>query len=153
MTPDAPNPQNGTTDAEPKANRSPAPIAIVVVFALLVFWSMVYLDDHGGGFNPQVYQPYANYAMLNDLQPVTDITNKLIHEGEKRFNANCSVCHQTTGVGNPANGCPPLVGSDWATGGGPNRIIRLVLDGGIGVITVKSQLVPRGPEFMGGPPP
>jgi mono/diheme cytochrome c family protein len=125
------------------------PIALIVIFVLLTYWGMLYLDDHGGGFNPKVYQPYGNYAMLQDLQPVTDITNQLIHEGEKIFNANCAVCHQPTGIGNPANGCPPLVGSDWATGGGPNRIIRLVLNGGLGPITVKSRTEPGGYDYPG----
>lgn len=143
MTPDTANPQPGATaDAEPKANRSPVSIALIVVFALLFFWGMVYLNDHGGGFNPKVYQPYDGYAMVQDLQPQTDITNQLIHEGEKVFGANCAVCHQASGVGNPANGCPPLVGSDWATAAGPNRIVRLVLNGGMGPITVKGQQYP-----------
>jgi mono/diheme cytochrome c family protein len=143
MTPDATNPASGAgNDAEPKANWSPMPIALIVIFALLVYWGMLYLDDHGGGFDPKVYQPYGNFAMLKDLQPRLDITNQLPRDGEKIFNANCAVCHQPTGIGNPANGCPPLVGSDWATGGGPNRIIRLVLNGGNGQITVKGQQYP-----------
>ncbi len=143
MTPDATNPRPAAgNDAEPKANWSPMPIALIVIFALLTYWGMLYLDDHGGGFNPKVYQPYGNFAMLQDLQPRLDITNQLPRDGEKIFNANCAVCHQQSGIGNPANGCPPLVGSDWAAGGGPNRIIRLVLNGGIGPITVKGQQYP-----------
>lgn len=143
-----PRPEAGGDD-EPKADWSPMPIALIILFALLAYWGMLYLDDHGGGFSPKVYPPYGNLAMIRDLQPVTDITNQLIHEGEKIFNANCAVCHQNSGIGNPANGCPPLVGSDWATGGGPNRIIRLVLNGGIGPITVKSKLVPPGQQYPG----
>ncbi len=143
MTPDATNPRPETgDDAEPKADWSPMPIALIVIFVLLTYWGMLYLDDHGGGFNPKVYQPYGNFAMLQDLQPRLDITNQLPRDGEKIFNANCAVCHQQSGVGNPANGCPPLVGSEWAAGGGPNRIIRLVLDGGSGPITVKGQPYP-----------
>jgi mono/diheme cytochrome c family protein len=143
MTPDATNPRPAAgNDAEPKADWSPMPIALIVIFALLTYWGMLYLDDHGGGFNPQVYQPYGNFAMVQDLQPRTEGPAALIHDGEKIFNNNCAVCHQQSGVGNPANGCPPLVGSDWATGGGPNRIIRLVLNGGNGPITVKGQPYP-----------
>jgi mono/diheme cytochrome c family protein len=150
MTPDATKPApEARKDGEPTADWSPMPIALVVLFALLAYWGMLYLDEHGGGFNPKVYPPYGNLAMIQDLQPVTDITNHLIHEGEKIFNANCAVCHQNSGIGNPANGCPPLVGSDWATGGGPNRIIRLVLNGGIGPITVKSASIPGGQQYPG----
>ncbi len=118
------------------------PLVLVILFALLAYWGMLYLDDHGGGFNPQVYQPYGNFAMLTELQPRTEGPAALIHDGEKIFNNNCAVCHQQSGVGNPANGCPPLVGSEWAMAGGPNRIIRLVLNGGAGPITVKGQQYP-----------
>ena len=40
------------------------------------------------------------------------------------------------GTGNPANGCPPLVGSEWVAAKGPGRIIRLVSKGGQGEIEV-----------------
>jgi mono/diheme cytochrome c family protein len=143
MTPDHTNPRpDAANGGEPKADWSPVPIALIALFALLTYWGMLYLDGHGGGFNPKVYQPYQTFAMLQDLQPRLDITNQLPRDGEKVFNANCAVCHQQSGVGNPANGCPPLVGSEWAAGGGPNRIIRLVLNGGIGSITVKGQQYP-----------
>ena len=150
MTPDATNPRPAAeNDTEPKANWSPMPIALIAIFSLLVYWGMIYLDGHGGGFNPKVYQPYGSFAMLQDLQPRLDITNQLPRDGEKIFNNNCAVCHMPNGVGNPGNGCPPLVGSDWATGGGPNRIIRLVRDGGTGPITVRSQLVTGGQQYPG----
>lgn len=136
-------------DSEPTADWSPMPLALVILFALLAYWGMLYLDGHAGGFNPKVYPPYGNFATIQDLQPVTDITNQLIHDGEKIFNANCAVCHQNSGIGNPANGCPPLVGSDWATGGGPNRIIRIVLNGATGLITVKSTSAPGGQQYPG----
>lgn len=150
MTPDATKSRPAAgNDNEPTSDRKYMPLWLVVLFALLAYWGMLYLSDHGGGFNPKVYPPYGNLAMIQDLQPVTDITNQLIHDGEKVFNANCAVCHQNSGIGNPANGCPPLVGSDWATGGGPNRVIRLVLNGGIGPITVKSASIPAGQQYPG----
>ena len=129
------------TEDAPKEGWTPVPIALVVLFALLFYWGLVYVDDHGGGFNPKVYRPYESYVMLNDAQPVTDITNQLYKEGAIVFRT-CAACHQDTGIGSPQNGCPPLVGSEWAVGGGPNRIIRLVLNGGSGQITVKGQQYP-----------
>ena len=54
-----PDPKNSASmpddEAEPTAGYSPAPIALIILFAVLVFWGMLYLDDHGGGFNKQVY--------------------------------------------------------------------------------------------------
>jgi mono/diheme cytochrome c family protein len=129
-------------DAEPTSGSSPAPVALIILFALLVYWGMLYLDDHGGGFNPRVYQPYADYKLVVDRQPVTDPLTAAMNEGGKLFNANCAVCHQANGSGGT---CPPLAGSDWVAGGGPNRIIRLVLNGGGGPITVSGKpITPAG---------
>ncbi len=125
-------------EAEPTAERWPAPIFLIALFALLVYWGMIYLDDHGGGFNAKVYAPYQSLAELEESQPVTSGPEQMIRTGHKIFTANCEVCHLASGLGS-ANGCPPLVGSEWVIGGGPNRIIRLVLNGGTGPITVKGQ--------------
>ena len=40
------------------------------------------------------------------------------------------------GVGNPANGCPPLVGSEWVKNPGPGRIVRIISKGLMGPIEV-----------------
>lgn len=127
-------------DAEPTAGLSPAPLALIILFAALAYWAMLYLDDHGGGFSPAVYAPYTSFADLESHQIITDPTIVLKRDGEKVFKniAQCATCHQENGTGG-ANGCPPLAGSDWAAGGGPNRIIRLVLNGGSGPITVSGK--------------
>ena len=125
-------------DAEPTSGSSPAPIALLILFALLVYWGMLYLDDHGGGFNPQVYQPYASYAIVMDHQPVTDPITGAMNAGKKVFTEKCAICHQSTGQG-MAGQCPPLAGSDWVQAAGPDRIARLVLAGGAGPITVSGQ--------------
>ncbi len=134
------NDQNSTRtmdDAQPTSDKAPAPIALLVIFAALVYWGMLYLDDHGGGFDPVVYMPYANYADVNDHQIVLDPKLVAMREGEKVFNANCAVCHGATGLGGPV--CPPLAGSDWVNAVGPDRIARLVLNGGAGPITVANK--------------
>ncbi len=48
---------------------------------------------------------------------------------------NCVACHQPTGLGVPST-FPPLAGSDWATGN-EERVIRVVLHGMSGKVTVK----------------
>jgi mono/diheme cytochrome c family protein len=127
---------------EPVSNRSQAPLWLIGLFALLFYWGAVHFDDHGGGFSAVVYWPYHDNLELTNAQPVGDPRILFLKLGENTFSANCAVCHQPTGLGSPLNGCPPLVGSEWVIGGGPNRIIRLVLNGGIGPISVRGQQYP-----------
>jgi len=54
------------------------------------------------------------------------------------------VCHMDTGIGNPANGCPPLDGSEWVSAPGPGRIIRIVSKGLTGPIEVKGTIYNTG---------
>ena len=41
-----------------------------------------------------------------------------------------------TGLGNPGNNVPPLVHSEWVLAEGPNRVIRIVLNGLRGPVKV-----------------
>ncbi|PYI88903.1 MAG: cytochrome C [Verrucomicrobia bacterium] len=125
--------------AEPTANRAPVPVWLIVFFGVLFYGGQIYLDHAAGGFNPQVYEPYADYATLKQFQPV--IGDDLYARGEKVYNdvAKCVACHQPNGGGNTANGCPPLAGSEWVLAEGPNRIIRIVLHGFSGAVEVKGQ--------------
>lgn len=124
------------SDAEPQAGWAPAPILLIGLFALLVFWGFVYLENHGGGFDGRVYSPYMDYAALDADQP-PHIKNPY-DEGMKIFNKNCTACHQTSGMGLPGQ-FPPVAGSDWVNSKGPSRIIRAVLNGLTGPIKVKDQ--------------
>jgi mono/diheme cytochrome c family protein len=58
----------------------------------------------------------------------------------------CSACHQTTGLGSTANNAPPLLASEWVLAEGPNRIIRIVLNGLQGPIEVAGK--PYGAGVM-----
>jgi mono/diheme cytochrome c family protein len=121
-------------EAEPTAGRGPAPILLIALFGLLIYLGMIYLDAHGGGFDPQVYQPYSSYDVLKDKQPPT-AGGDILKKGKIVF-ITCSQCHQPDGKGSTALNAPPLAGSDWAQAEGPNRIIRIVLNGLSGPITV-----------------
>jgi mono/diheme cytochrome c family protein len=123
-------------DGEPQAGWSPAPILLVGLFALLMFWGFIYLENHGGGFSGQVYSPYENYAALDEAQPPHVVNPYKM--GEKIFMQKCTACHQTTGLGVPGQ-FPPIAGSDWVNAKGPNRIIRAVINGLTGPIKVKDQ--------------
>ena len=125
-------------EAEPKAGWSATPIAFVVLLALLVYWGMVYLSDHSGGFHAQVYAPFKNLEEVNIAQPETP-GGGLRALGKLKYSQVCVACHQANGLGSTTQGAPPLDGSEWVVGGGPNRIIRIVLNGLAGPIEVKGQ--------------
>jgi mono/diheme cytochrome c family protein len=133
---------SGTDEAEPTAGNGPMPILLIVIFAVVIYLGMIYLDAHGGGFDPQVYQPYASREVLQDKQPPTagaepGKRGKIVFQ-------TCSQCHQPDGRGSTALFAPPLAGSDWVQAEGPNRIIRIVLNGLTGPITV------NGNQYGGG---
>jgi nitrite reductase (NO-forming) len=50
----------------------------------------------------------------------------------------CFACHQPTGMGLPGM-FPPLASSDWVTAKKPDRIIRMVLHGFTGPITLNGK--------------
>lgn len=57
--------------------------------------------------------------------------------GQDVFSRYCALCHQAEGEGVP-NAFPPLANSEWAQGD-EGRLIRLVLNGMQGPITVHGQ--------------
>lgn len=61
-----------------------------------------------------------------------------IKSGQTTYMMVCFACHQPTGLGMP-NMFPPLAGSDWVTAPKPDRLIRLVLQGYTGPITVNGK--------------
>ena len=124
-------------EAEPKAGLATVPILLVGLFALLVYWGMVYLDNHGGGFNARVYAPYDNFALVELRQPHSDAED-MARKGKLMFHTYCSVCHQDTGLGTPGQ-FPPLAGSEWVNAKSPNRILRGVLNGLQGPIQVEGK--------------
>jgi len=110
------------------------PIFLIALFALTIYLGMIYLDAHGGGFDPRVYGSYMNYQAVKDKQPLTAGGEGIIR-GKIVFQT-CSACHQPDGKGSTALHAPPLAGSDWVQAEGPNRVIRIVLNGLAGPITV-----------------
>ena len=59
-----PNPSNRPQEIEPIAGSARAPVWLFVLVAVLAFWGMGFLDNHGGGFDPLVYKPYKSLAEL-----------------------------------------------------------------------------------------
>jgi len=121
--------------AHPSAGRRAVPIWLLILFFLLLFWSMVYFDQHGGWFNRDVYYPYVSVKQVDEMWPKSS-DDALFIQGKALFSQQCAVCHMENGVGKPANGCPPLVGSEWVKNPGPGRIVRIISKGLAGPLEV-----------------
>jgi len=117
---------------EPTEGYSPLPLMLLGLMSALILFSAIYLGRYSGGFDPMVYDERILPGMLEGGAPVVQ-DPKVI--GRRVF-ANCIACHQTTGLGLPG-AYPPLAGSEWVQGT-ENRIVRIVLNGLSGPITVKS---------------
>src|SRR5262245_38289948 len=125
-------------DREPVAEKRPVPVLLIALLVALVFWGELYVMRHGGdvagekgAFPAMVYFPFQTYAQIP--KPAGGAA-----EGAKFYGQYCAICHQPGGSGLPAQ-FPPLAGSDWVLEEGPNRIIRLMLNGIQGPITVNGQ--------------
>jgi mono/diheme cytochrome c family protein len=133
----SPNPTMPITpDAgEPQAGGQAVPVWLLVSILVLVYWGLLYFDQNGGWFSQQVYTPYRSFEEVYGMWPRSGDDGPFF-KGKDLFSKNCAVCHMENGVGNPANGCTPLIKSEWVAAEGPNRLIRLVSNGGIGPIEV-----------------
>ena len=62
----------------------------------------------------------------------------MLATGQRIYSTVCIACHQPTGMGLPPM-FPPLAGSDWVNVNKPDRIIRMVLHGFTGPITINGK--------------
>jgi mono/diheme cytochrome c family protein len=122
---------------EPTVERSAAPMWIIVVTLTLLFIGGLYLDSHGGWFNPQVYSPYNSAERLEAFQPRSGAAD-VAAQGKRSYEAVCGVCHGSDGAGKPGQ-APPLAGSEWVVAKGDNRLVHIPLQGLAGTLTVKGQ--------------
>jgi mono/diheme cytochrome c family protein len=136
MTPYIPQPQSSVEPEEPTVGAADVPIWLILLLGLLLFCGLVYLDAHGGWFNPEVFEPYTTYADVVRDQPY-DPESAFRALGESTFSKSCALCHQANGLGKEGQ-FPPLAGSDWLLAPGPNRIGRIVLNGLSGPIRVQA---------------
>jgi mono/diheme cytochrome c family protein len=131
----APPQSNQPQESEPTAGSARAPVWLFVLVAVLAFLGMGFLDNHGGGFHPRVYRPYNSIGEVRVDQPPTAGIKRL-NQGRAAYATYCAPCHLESGMGNPGNKVPPLVRSEWVIARGPNRLIRIVLNGLQGPVTV-----------------
>jgi mono/diheme cytochrome c family protein len=126
------------TEAEPQAGRTAVPVWLIILLFVILYWGMVYFDQHGGWFNEQVYAPYHSFQEVETWQPVTGEAG-LAQQGKLVYNKpTCVACHQADGKGT-AGQFPSLVQSEWVQEPEPGRIIRAVLNGISGPFQFKGQ--------------
>lgn len=120
---------------EPRAGSVTTPAWPFILLVVMLWVGMRYFEVQGGSFDNEVYYGYAGEA-----PPIIggDPLLAKFERGKKAYATYCAACHQPHGKGLPGQ-FPPLAGSDWVNGVGPNRIVRLVLDGIGGPITVNDQ--------------
>ena len=71
------------------------------------------------------------------LRPLTDAEQGLYTQGKQLYTFTCATCHQGHGRGQ-AGVAPPLVDSNWVLKS-DERLVRIVLQGVVGPITVNGQ--------------
>ena len=130
-----------------KAHYSLMPLALLFGFSGLIFWAGTYLNRYSGQFDAKIFDenahPHSGAAEVVKVDPV--------QLGKKIFNTPgmCVTCHMPTGLGVPGS-FPPLAGSEWVSGS-EERVIRIVLRGLKGPITVKGVTYSAAPMPAFGP--
>ncbi len=124
---------------EPVARRAAVPALIFAALAGLLFWGDMHIMGQGGELDARVHFPYESPAQLVSLN-VKEPVDPLIEKGTSVYALVCKGCHQEDGQGSAAQGFPPLAGSDWVNVKDPSRIIRIVLKGLSGPITVNGKV-------------
>ena len=104
---------------------------------LLLCWGGIYFGRHGAWFNGNVYAPYRSVREAASFQ-VFAADVDIFDRGKAVYIRTCAVCHRDGGLGTPAQ-FPPLAGSEWVCEPEPGRLVRLVLQGLQGAITVKGE--------------
>jgi mono/diheme cytochrome c family protein len=122
--------------ATPGVGRYSVPSFFFIILAILAYLGPAELGYHHGLFSAGVYEPYLD---LRSIPRAAGDVNRVDSGRELYASRGCAACHQPNGSGNPANGCPPLAKADWVLEEGPGRLIRLVLNGAQGPMTVNGQ--------------
>jgi len=121
---------------EHRAASRPVPVWMIVFSIILVFWGMIYFDQHSGWCSPVVYIPYHSYKEVDDHNP--HLEGPDIRNGREVFNRICSLCHGMDGSGKPGQ-APPLAGSEWVNAAGVERLARIPILGLSGPIDVHGE--------------
>jgi mono/diheme cytochrome c family protein len=135
--------QHGELLREANSSREGAELLspwLIIGFLALTFLGTGYLFWNSGGFKVNVFNP-ARVAWDGAGSGGAAAVADPMVIGKRVFTQNCIVCHQQTGLGVPGQ-FPPLAGSEWVLSQdwhGDNHIVKIVLHGFQGAVTVKGQ--------------
>ncbi len=120
------------------SEREPIKLWLIAVIMGLMFFGGMFLWANSGGFRSDVYD--TNLVSYSGAGGVAVAADPMV-VGKSVFMRNCAVCHQANGMGVPGQ-FPPLVGSEWVLAEewhGDNHIVKIVIHGLQGPVTVKGQ--------------
>jgi mono/diheme cytochrome c family protein len=124
---------------EPVVRRNAVPVLLIALLGGLVYWGNMHIVQHGGELDARVHGPYRSFKEIGELKPKNE-EQELIARGFRVYNKpSCVSCHQSDGNGSAALNAPPLAASEWVLEKDPSRLIRIVLHGLSGPITVKGK--------------
>ncbi|MBX3733263.1 MAG: cytochrome c [Verrucomicrobiae bacterium] len=118
---------------EPRDGFEPVNLWLVALTGALLFWGGYYLANFSGRFEADEYSEFPRGQVAVAAAAETP-EQQLARVGAQVYNY-CAPCHQSAGQG-VAGQFPPLAGSDWVNVDGNARLIRIVLHGLSGPISV-----------------
>lgn len=111
---------------EPHEGSRPVPKIVLTVIAVLFIWA--------------VYHLYVSYIPMppsvGDDRVAADFAVPVTADGGQLYTANCVACHQANGAGVPGV-FPPLSKSEWVDAADASIMVRIVLHGIHGPLTVE----------------
>lgn len=122
------------------------PLVLLGIVCVALFFGSIYVAHYSSRFDGLIYNENQKPVKQAAGGPV--ITPAML--GKRVFTANCMTCHQATGTG-VAGVYPPLAGSEWVLNPEHERhIIKIVLYGLNGPITVKGNTYNNAMTPFGG---
>lgn len=115
-----------------KAHYKLMPLVMLFVFSGLIFFAGTYLNRYQGKFAPTIFDENERPTSGTPIVKIDPVA-----AGKAIFNSSgaCYTCHMATGQGVPGT-YPPLAGSEWVQGT-PERLVRIVVYGLKGSVTVE----------------
>lgn len=108
------------------------PLVLLFVMGGLIFYGGTYLNEFSGKFDPFVFDERGGPP-----EAPPPVKPDLFTYGKTLYPTLCAACHQANGLGIPGLN-PPLAKSEWVLGS-EERVIRIVMHGLTGPITVAGQ--------------
>jgi mono/diheme cytochrome c family protein len=122
------------------------PLVLLGIACAALFFGSVYVAHYSSRFDPLIFNE--NQKPTKQVAGAVQVTPAQL--GKRVYTANCMACHQATGTG-VAGVYPPLAGSEWVLDPiHEKHIIKIVLYGLNGPITVKGNNYNNAMTAFGG---